>query len=321
MGPEARAGASLPDALRVPRHAGAHGRALRRHPEGLLPAAGHRLPSPAAPRARRTSPRRRCGTSSARWPRSSRKDPDVAGVGFTAGSSASNTGNFFITLKPRAQRTASADQIIARLRPKLATVEGANLYLQAPQDINVGGRLGRTQYQYTLQDADLDELNTWAPKLVTTLQGLQQLADVTTDQQANAAAATLTIDRDRAARFGIQPTLIDATIYDAIGQRQVAQYFTQLNSYHVVLEVDPALQADPRLFDKLYLTSPLTGQQVPLSTFVRVDMAKTAYLAINHQSQFPAVTMSFNLARRRGARRGGDGDPAGRGRSSACPRR
>ena len=129
------------------------------------------------------------------------------------------------------------------------------------------------------------------------LQGLKQIADVTSDQQANAATATLTIDRDRAARFGIPPTLIDATIYDAIGQRQVTQYFTQLNSYHVVLEVEPALQTDPRLFDKLYLTSPLiAGKQVPLSTFVRLDMTKTAYLAINHQSQFPAVTISFNLA-------------------------
>jgi hydrophobic/amphiphilic exporter-1 (mainly G- bacteria), HAE1 family len=122
------------------------------------------------------------------------------------------------------------------------------------------------------------------------------LADVTSDQQANAGTATLTIDRDRAARFGIQPPLIDATIYDAIGQRQMTQYFTQLNSYHVILAVDPALQVDPRLFDKLYLTSPLTRQQVPVSTFVRLDMTKTAYLAINHQSQFPSVTVSFNLA-------------------------
>ena len=225
------------------------------------------------------------------------QDPDVATVGYSAGSSAFNSGTFFITLKPRAQRRVSADQIIARLRPKLATVEGANLYLQVLQDIKVGGRLGRTQYQYTLQDANLDELDVWAPKLVAKLQGLKQIADVTSDQQANAATATLTIDRDRAARFGIQPTLIDATIYDAIGQRQVAQYFTQLNSYHVVMEVAPALQTDPRLFDKLYITSPLIGgQQVPLSTFVRLDMTKTAYLAINHQSQFPSVTVSFNLA-------------------------
>jgi HAE1 family hydrophobic/amphiphilic exporter-1 len=222
-------------------------------------------------------------------------DPGVQDVGYSAGASAYNTGSFYITLKPLAQRNLSADQIIARLRPKLAAIEGANLYLQVPQDVKVGGRTGRTQYQYTLQDANLDELDVWAPKLVTKLQGLTQLADVTSDQQANAATATLTIDRDRASRFGIQPPLIDATIYDAIGQRQVAQYFTQLNSYHVVLEVDPALQTDPRLFDQLYLASPLTGQQVPVSTFVRVDTTKTAYLAINHQSQFPAVTISFNL--------------------------
>jgi hydrophobic/amphiphilic exporter-1 (mainly G- bacteria), HAE1 family len=147
-----------------------------------------------------------------------------------------------------------------------------------------------------LQDANLDELDTWAPKLVTKLQSLGQLADVTSDQQANAATATLTIDRDQAARFGIQPTLIDATIYDAIGQRQVAQYFTQLNSYHVVLEVTPALQADASLLNELYLTSPLTNEQVPISTLVRTDMTQTAYLAINHSSQFPSVTVSFNLA-------------------------
>jgi hydrophobic/amphiphilic exporter-1 (mainly G- bacteria), HAE1 family len=225
-----------------------------------------------------------------------RQDPDVATIGYTAGSSAFNTGTFFITLKAKGERSATADQIIARLRPKLAAIEGANLYLQVLQDIKVGGRLGRTQYQYTLQDGNLDELDIWAPKLLTKLQGLPLLADVTSDQQANAATATLTIDRDRASRFGIQPSLINATIYDAIGQREVAQYFTQLNSYHVVLEVDPALQADPRLLDKLYLTSPITAQQVPVSTFERLDMTKTAYLAINHQSQFPAVTISFNMA-------------------------
>jgi HAE1 family hydrophobic/amphiphilic exporter-1 len=225
-----------------------------------------------------------------------KQDPAVATVGYTAGSSAFNTGTFFITLKPKGQRSASADQIIARLRPRLATIEGANLYLQVMQDIKVGGRVGRTQYQYTLQDANLDELDVWAPKLLDKLQGLPQLADVTSDQQANAATATLTIDRDRAARFGIQPTLINATIYDAIGQNEVTQYFTQLNSYHVVMEVDPALQTDPRLLDMLYLRSPTTLQQVPISTFMRLDTTKTAYLAINHQSQFPAVTISFNLA-------------------------
>jgi HAE1 family hydrophobic/amphiphilic exporter-1 len=223
------------------------------------------------------------------------QDPAVDSVAVSAGSAAFNTGNFNINLKPRDQRDVSADQVIARLRPRLAQLEGANLYMQVLQDIRVGGRPGRTQYQYTLQDADLDELNEWAPKVLARLRSLQQLADVTSDQQTNAATATLTIDRDRAARFGIDPALIDATISDAIGQRQVAQYFTQVNSYHVVLEVDPDLQADARLFDRLYLTSPITNQQVPLSTFVHVDMTRTAFLTINHARTFPAVTISFNL--------------------------
>jgi HAE1 family hydrophobic/amphiphilic exporter-1 len=223
------------------------------------------------------------------------QDPAVESVAVSTGTAAFNTGNFNINLKPQEQRDASADQVIARLRPKLAQVEGANLYMQVLQDIRVGGRPGRTQYQYTLQDADLAELNEWAPKVLARLQSLPQLADVTSDQQTNAATATLTIDRDRAARFGIQPSLIDATLSDAIGQRQVAQYFTEVNSYHVVLEADPALQGDPRLFDQLYLTSPITNQQVPLSTFIRVDMTKTAFLTINHARTFPAVTISFNL--------------------------
>jgi HAE1 family hydrophobic/amphiphilic exporter-1 len=217
---------------------------------------------------------------------------------FTGGSgNTANTGRLFIALRPRDQgRTATADQIIARLRPKLAKLEGVRLFMQAPQDINVGGRLSRTEYQYTLTDTNLDELNTWAPRLLERLRKLPALVDVATDQQNEAAAAVLTIDRARAASFGISPALIDSTLNDAIGQRQVAQYFTQTNSYHVILEVTPAMQQDPSLFDKLYLTSPLTGQQVPLSAFVKVDTSKTAYLTINHQGQFPAVTISFNLA-------------------------
>jgi HAE1 family hydrophobic/amphiphilic exporter-1 len=175
-------------------------------------------------------------------------------------------------------------------------VEGANLFLQAGQDINVGGRLSRTQYQYTLTDANLAELNDWAPRVLERFRQLPQLADVASDQQNSAAAAMLTIDRARASSFGITPALIDATIYDAIGQRQVAQYFTQINSYHVILEATPQLQDDPRLFDKLYLTSPITGEQVPLSSFVKIDTNRTAYLSIGHQGQFPAVTISFNLA-------------------------
>ncbi|HUP08959.1 MAG TPA: efflux RND transporter permease subunit, partial [Caldimonas sp.] len=185
---------------------------------------------------------------------------------------------------------------IARLRPKVARVEGVSLLMQAGQDINVGGRLARAQYQYTVTDPDIAELNQWAPRLLASFQKLPQLADVSSDQQNGAATATLTIDRDRASSFGISPALVDATIYDAVGQRQVAQFFTQINSYHVVLEVTPALQADPSLFSKLYLTSPLNGQQVPLSTFVKLDTDKTAYLSISHQGQFPAVTISFNLA-------------------------
>jgi len=226
-----------------------------------------------------------------------RQDPDVAGVGMFGNSSQFNTGNFFIALKPKDEgRKLSADEIIARLRPKLAKVEGASLLMQAGQDISVGGRSARTQYQYTLTDANLDELNEWSPRLLARFAQLPQLADVATDLQNAANTASLTIDRDRASSFGITPALIDATIYDAIGQRQVSQYFTQINSYHVVLEVTPKLQQDPALFDKLYITSPLTGTQVPLASLVKVDTDKTAYLAISHQSQFPAVTLSFNLA-------------------------
>ena len=225
-----------------------------------------------------------------------RQDPDVTGVAMFGNSSQFNTGNFFIALKPKDEgRKVSSDQIIARLRPKLAQIEGASLLMQSGQDINVGGRLARTQYQYTITDANLDELNEWAPKLLQRFQQLPQLTDVNSDLQNAATTASLTIDRDRASSFGISPALIDATIYDAVGQRQVSQFFTQINSYHVVLEVTPQLQQDPSLFQKLYLTSPLNGQQVPLSTFVKVDTNKTAYLSISHQSQFPAVTISFNL--------------------------
>jgi len=164
------------------------------------------------------------------------------------------------------------------------------------QDINVGGRLARTQYQYTLQDANLDELNEWAPRMLDKLRTLPQLQDVASDQQSNAGGVAVTVDRDVAARFGILPQLIDDTLYDAFGQRQVTQYFTQLNQYHVVLEVDPALQADPQALEKIYLTSPMNGQQVPLRSFVKVETGGRNFLSISHQGQFPAVTLSFNLS-------------------------
>ncbi|MDR0273830.1 MAG: efflux RND transporter permease subunit [Burkholderiaceae bacterium] len=226
-----------------------------------------------------------------------RKDPDVRAFSFQAGASTFNSGDFRIALKPLDEgRKTTASQIIDRLRPQLAQVGGINLFMQAMQDITIGGRFSRTQYQYTLVDSDLDELNAWAPRLVQSLRKLPQLADVTSDQQNAAPTANLTIDRERAASYGITPALIDATLYDAIGQRQVAQYFTQLNSYNVILEVTPELQKDPALFERLYLTSSLTGQQVPLSTFVKIDTTRTGYLTVNHQSQFPSVTISFNLA-------------------------
>jgi hydrophobic/amphiphilic exporter-1 (mainly G- bacteria), HAE1 family len=226
------------------------------------------------------------------------KDPDVASFADVIGSNGGqtlNNGRFYINLKPRDQRTASADQVINRLRAQLVKVEGAALFLQAAQDITVGGRTSRTQYQYTLQDANLDELNAWAPKMLDKLKTLPELQDVATDLQMSGETLTLTIDRDRAARFGIQPQLINDTLYDAFGQRQVAQYFTQINSYHVILEVTPEMQADTATLDKIYVKSPITGEQVPLSTFAKYNTRSVAYLSISHQGQFPAVTLSFNL--------------------------
>ena len=217
-------------------------------------------------------------------------------AGPTIGAQTYNAGRFWIGLKPRDERSESAEQIIAHLRSKASHELGIALFLQSRQDINVGGRITKTQFQYTLQDADLNELNQWAPRFFDLLKGLPQLEDVATDQQTSAATATLTIDRDTAARFGIQPQLIDDTLYDAFGQRQITQYFTQLQSYHVVLEVDPRLQQDPNALDKIYIRAPTTGQMVPLSAFVHFDTSRTSYLTIAHQSQFPAVTLSFNLA-------------------------
>ncbi len=226
-------------------------------------------------------------------------DPDVAAysnmIGSGVGGQTGNNARYFIALKPSGQRHLSAQQIIARLRPKLATVEGAQMTLQAGQDVRVGGRQSKAQYQYTLQDADVSELYSWSPKIFEKLSKLPQLRDVSTDQQDGGTTAVLTIDRDAAARFGIQPQVIDDTLYDALGQRQVTQYFTQVNTYKLIMEVLPELQQDLSVLDKLFIRSS-TGQAVPLSTFVRLDATKTAPLSISHQSQFPAVTISFNLA-------------------------
>src|SRR6202795_5124036 len=225
-------------------------------------------------------------------------DPDVASVAMAIGGSgrAGNNGNLFITLKPRDERKASAQQIISRLRPKLEKVEGARLYMQAAQDVRLGGRPTRTQFEFTLQDANLGELNEWAPKILAKMQTLPELRDVATDQQTQGTTLELKINRDTAARYGIQPQLIDDTLYDAFGQRQVTQYFTQLNSYHVILEILPELQGNFDTLDKLYIKSPTTGDQVPLSAFASWSSVPVRPLSISHQGQFPAITISFNLA-------------------------
>ncbi|MHB8267828.1 multidrug efflux RND transporter permease subunit [Bradyrhizobium sp.] len=225
-------------------------------------------------------------------------DPDVATVAMAIGGAgrAGNNGNLFITLKPRNERGASAQQIIARLRPKLEKVEGARLFMQAAQDVRLGGRPTRTQFEFTLQDANLDELNEWAPKVLGKMQTLSQLRDVATDQQSQGTTLELKINRDTASRYGIQPQLIDDTLYDAFGQRQATQYFTQLNSYHVILEILPELQGNLDTLNKLYIRSPTTGEQVPLATFATWTSVPVRPLSISHQGQFPAITISFNLA-------------------------
>jgi hydrophobe/amphiphile efflux-1 (HAE1) family protein len=228
-----------------------------------------------------------------------RRDPDVATTGMSIGASAGlpeNQGRLFIALKPRTERSASAGQIITRLSPELGRVPDAELFLQSVQDINVGGRLSSTQYQFTLQDANAAELNTWAPRVLAALRQIPQLLDLATDQQSGGTTLTVEIDRDAAGRYGISPQAINDTLYDAFGQRQATQYFTEVNAYHVVLEILPEMQADPTVLQQIFIRSPLTGQQVPMASFAHWSTAPTRPLAINHQSMFPSATISFNLA-------------------------
>jgi hydrophobic/amphiphilic exporter-1 (mainly G- bacteria), HAE1 family len=226
------------------------------------------------------------------------KDPAVDHVGMFVGGSgnATNNGRMFITLKPRQDRTANADQVISRLRPQLDKVQGAKLFLQAAQDVRVGGRASRTQFQYTLQGPEIAELNEWAPKVLAKLKTLPELRDVATDQQTEGTTLTLTVNRDQAARYGLTPQMIDDTLYDAFGQREIAQYFTQLASYYVIMEVLPSLQGNPTTLDQIFLRSPTTGGEVPLSAFAKWTTIPIAPLSISHQGQFPAITISFNLA-------------------------
>jgi multidrug efflux pump len=220
-------------------------------------------------------------------------DPAVASVVAFTGGSQRNGGFMFVTLKPRAQRDANADQINARLRPRLARIPGANLFLVPSQDVRVGGRAANAQYQYTLQGPDLAELRAWEPRVRRALAALPQLADVNTDLQDHGLQTTLVIDRDSAARLGITPQMIDAVLDDAFGQRQVSTIYAPLNQYHVVMEAAPRFWQDPgALRDIFVITS--QGAQVPLSAFARWESTATP-LAVNHQGQFAASTISFNL--------------------------
>ncbi len=219
----------------------------------------------------------------------------VSFLGAGPGGGSVNTGTLFIELKPLHERKISADEIIARLRPKLAKVEGINLSLQSRQDLSVGARFTRTQYQYTLQDADIEELKVWAPKMLDALRKLKdQLKDVVSDLQTNGLQLEVNIDRDTASRMGISPQAVDDALYDAFGQRQVATNFTQLNQYRVVLEVKPSSQTDPSALQHIYVPAQ-DGTPVPLTAISSVKISPTS-LSISHQGQFPAVTISFNLS-------------------------
>ena len=226
------------------------------------------------------------------------KDPDVSSltsfIGVDGTNMTLNSGRLQINLKPREDRAASASEIIRRLQPQVDKVQGIQLFMQPLQDLTVEDRVSRTQFQYTLEDASATELAYWTPRMLQRLQALPELRDVASDQLNDGLAAELVIDRDTASRLGIDPSDIDNTLYDAFGQRQVSTIFTQLNQYHVVLEVAPNYQRNPSDFSNLYVKS-ATGQQVPLTALVHYEQLRTP-LSMNHQGQFPAVTLSFNLA-------------------------
>jgi hydrophobe/amphiphile efflux-1 (HAE1) family protein len=224
------------------------------------------------------------------------RDPAVASIGSAIGAGGGtttvNTGRVFIGLKPENQRPP-VDEVIARLRTNLAKIQGITLYMQAAQDITIGGRVSKTQYQYTLGDADPGELSHWAALFLDKIKAIPGIVDVTTDQLNAGPRLDVTIKRDVAASYGIQPSTIDNTLDDAFGQRIVSTIYTTLNQYHVVLEVEPQFQYSPATLDNIYVPSS-TGQQVPLSTLVD-SVVKAAPLVVNHQGQFPSVTISFNL--------------------------
>ncbi|PYM23048.1 MAG: multidrug transporter subunit MdtC, partial [Candidatus Rokuibacteriota bacterium] len=228
-----------------------------------------------------------------------RTDPAVAtATAFTGGGggrgTTSNTGRMFIALKPRAERKLSADQVIARLRPKLAEVPGATLFLQAMQDVRLGGRVSQAQYQYTLVSDNLDELNAWAPRLLAAMRKMEELRDISSDQQDRGLQVPLEIDRASAARVGVTTKMIDETLYDAFGQRQVSTIYTTLNQYHVVMEVAPEYWQSPEALSQIYVRG-ASGNMVPLTAVTKFGTSR-APLQVNHQGLFPAITIFFNLA-------------------------
>ncbi|MHA3775567.1 multidrug efflux RND transporter permease subunit [Verrucomicrobiota bacterium sgz303538] len=226
-----------------------------------------------------------------------RKDPDVVNVSASVGAGSVNatvnTARLYIVLKPREERKASATEIIARLRQATQEVPGVSLFMQAVQDLQIDTRLSRTQYQYILQDSDAEELAEWAPKLVEKLRTLPQLSDVTSDQHSEGLQLNVDVDREKASRLNVLMEAVDNTLYDAFGQRQVSIIFTQLNQFRVILEVEPSFRTSPDVLDKIYVKS-VTGEPVPLSAFATMRIGN-APLAIPHQGQFPATTISFNL--------------------------
>jgi multidrug efflux pump len=226
------------------------------------------------------------------------QDPAVESLSSFIGTdginSTLNSGRILINLKPLGDRHISASDIIRRLQPELAKVDGITLFMQPVQDLTVEDRVSSTEYQYTLEDANADELNLWTTRLVQKMQGLPELRDIATDQQTHGKEAMLVIDRVTASRLGITPAAIDNALYDAFGQRQISTLFTQLNQYHVILEALPEFQRNPAKLNDIYVTS-TSGTAVPLSAFTHFESSTTP-LSINHQGQFPAVTISFNLA-------------------------
>ncbi len=226
-------------------------------------------------------------------------DPSVDTVGSFLGSgggaSTANNGQMFITMKPLGQRDVTADQLIGRLRKKTSSIVGITLFLQSIQDLRVGGRFGRAQYQYSLTGGDLEELNHWSEALLNRLTKMPEIKDASSDQQTRGMQANVVVDRDLASRLGVSPMVVDNTLYDAFGQRQVSVIYEQYSQHHIVLEVDPKFQLDPASLSKIYVKTTNGSAAIPLSALAKF-VPSNAYLSVNHQGQFPAVTISFNLA-------------------------